>query len=68
VYTFTPPGERGFHFFIADTPKTAATKMASTTATPTQIAVAEKPVDGNDRNLINLLTFATHESSCLKRV
>jgi len=30
---------------MADAPKTAASKMASTTATPTQIAVVEKPVN-----------------------
>lgn len=66
LYTFTPPGEWGVHFFITDTPNTAATKMASTTTTPTQIAAAEKPVDENERNLINSLKFATHEGSCLR--
>ena len=48
LYTFTPPGERGVHFFITDTPKIAATRMASTTATPTQIAAAESPVNENE--------------------
>jgi len=61
LYTFTAPGEQSFHFFITDAPKTAATKTVSNTATPTQIAVAENPVDENERNLINSLTFATHE-------
>ena len=48
LYTFTPPDERGVHFFITDTPKIAATRMASTTATPTQIAAAESPVNENE--------------------
>ena len=52
LYTLTPPGERSFHFFITNAPKTAATKMVSTTATPTQIAVAESPVEENEWNLI----------------
>lgn len=44
LYTLTRPRDRGFLFFIADAPKIAATEMTSTTATPTQIATAEKPI------------------------